>query len=153
RGSSVTVNATWKNAGLPFVATNHIYVQGTSPVLTIQPGVTVKFNQNVVLYVGYNPTSATLQAVGTAASPITFTANTASPSPGFWGGINLSTSTAASTQISYATVSYAGGTGGGIAVNGCSPTISNVTVQNNSQFGVYVNNGSPTISSLTATAN
>src|SRR5262249_27056675 len=75
RGSTVGTNTTWKNVGLPFIATNMVFVQGTSPVLTIQAGVTVKFNANIELIIGLNGASGGLQAVGTSASPITFTAN------------------------------------------------------------------------------
>src|SRR5262249_22618278 len=82
-----------------------------------------------------------------------FTANTANPTPGYWRGIEFDQYTAAGSQISYATVSYGGGLGGGIIISGSSPTISNVTVQNNSNAGVYINNRSPAISSLTATSN
>src|SRR5215472_994880 len=152
---TISTSTTWTLAGSPYIVTGDIYVQNSAapvPILTIQAGVTVKFNSGTNMYIGWSYPGG-LQAVGTSSSPIVFTAN-GSTTPGFWRGIQLSTSTS-STQISYATVSYGGvnGAWGGIHVNGCSPTISNVTASNNMNGGVTVNGGAPTITSLTSTGN
>lgn len=46
-GGNITTNTTWTLAGSPYIATKDIYVSGSgAPVLTIELGVTVKFNQN-----------------------------------------------------------------------------------------------------------
>ncbi|MEO8190422.1 MAG: right-handed parallel beta-helix repeat-containing protein, partial [Acidobacteriota bacterium] len=151
----VSASTTWTAAGSPYIVTGDVYVQGVgAPVLTIQPGVTVKFNANATLYIGYNP-SGGLQAVGTAAQPILFTANTATPTPGYWRGIWLWTYAAATSQIAYATVSYGGvsNNNGGININGSSPTVSNVTVQNNIHSGITVTGGAAAISNVTSTGN
>src|SRR5215471_17302604 len=144
---TISTSTTWTLAGSPYIVTGDIYVQNSAPpapILTIQAGTTVKFNSGVNMYIGWSYPGG-LQAVGTSASPIVFTAN-GSTTPGFWRGIQMNASTS-STQISFATVSYGGlaNNWGGIYVIGCSPTISNVTLQNNVHSGIAVYGGAPTI--------
>src|SRR5215471_1139563 len=152
---TISTSTTWTLAGSPYIVTGDIYVQNSAapvPILTIQAGVTVKFNSGTNMYIGWNYPGG-LQAVGTSSSPIVFTAN-GSTTPGFWRGIQMNVP-ATSTQISFATVSYGGlaNNWGGIYVIGCSPTISNVTLQNNVHSGIAVYGGAPTITALTATGN
>src|SRR5207237_2472275 len=74
---------------------------------------------------------------------------------GYWRGIYFGPTAAASSQLSYATVVYAGQTGsrGGIHVVTCSPTLSNLTVQNNAYAGISIAGGSPAISGSTVSSN
>ncbi len=151
---TISTSTTWTLANSPYVVTGDIKVQGSgSPVLTIQPGVTVKFNQNVNFFVGANAAGG-LQAVGTSSQPITFTAN-GSTTAGYWRGIQLMSGTLSSGQIAYATVSYGGvsASSGGISITSCSPTISNVTAQSNANSGISVLSGAPTISNSTLSGN
>ena len=64
--NSNVVNQTWTPAGSPYCVRARITVTGS---LTIQPGVTVRVDDNDFITV-----NGTLQAVGTAAQPIVFTA-------------------------------------------------------------------------------
>jgi hypothetical protein len=82
RNSTAQVSTTWRKTGLPYIASGDISVQKNGapvPTLTVQAGVTVKFNSGVNFFVGPSYQGG-LQAVGTAAQPITFTANTGSTS-------------------------------------------------------------------------
>ena len=99
--------------------------------LTVQPGVTLKFNQHVELNV-----SGTLQASGTAAQPIVFTANTNSPASGYWRRLYIGYGGRAT--LDYATVQYAGDSDGqGIADDSGTLTVTNSTIANNSGSGIY----------------
>jgi len=147
RFSTVTSNATWKSFGLPYVTTNNIGVgAASSPTLTISAGVTVKFCQNCNLVVGYS-TPGTLSAVGTAALPITFTAN-GSTSPGFWQGLQFFPGTTASSILQYATVSYSTG----IVVQSASPTVDHTTLSTNTA-GLTTTSATPIVRNCTFTGN
>ncbi|MDD3363842.1 MAG: S-layer homology domain-containing protein, partial [Syntrophomonas sp.] len=66
-GSTVNYDTTWPNQGYPYYVTGNVTV-AASKTLTIEPGVVVKFADNVGLYVSGN-----LIAQGTEGSPIYFT--------------------------------------------------------------------------------
>ncbi|MGH9315576.1 MAG: Ig-like domain-containing protein [Thermoanaerobaculia bacterium] len=156
-GATVDVNTTWKNTSLPFIVTGAVYVEknGTpTPVLTIEPGVTVKFNAGLTLKVG-SGYPGTLSAVGTSGQPITFTANSGSPTAGFWNSLLLGAGVTATT-IAYATVSYGGSTAytyGGVTVEGSAPTLDHVTLSNNAYAGVRTNGATPTIANCAFSGN
>ncbi|MEZ4639006.1 MAG: right-handed parallel beta-helix repeat-containing protein [Caldilineaceae bacterium] len=69
--------------------------------LTIEPGVTVKFNGPYDLLIG-----GVLDAKGAIGSPVVFTSGSADPQPGDWGEIHL-VSSAQSSTLSNVTVEYA----------------------------------------------
>lgn len=77
-------NTTWSLANSPYVITGTVVVF-PGVTLTIQPGVTVKFDTNQVLEIR----QAKLIASGTNTDSITFTANSSSPAKGFYTGIYL----------------------------------------------------------------
>jgi flagellar hook assembly protein FlgD len=157
RPSVADISATWKNFGLPYVVSGadvHVQSSLALPVLTIEAGVTVKFCNGCDLLIGWSAPGK-LNAVGTSAQPIIFTADSATATAGYWQGVRFGTLADSFSQLAWATVSYAGnGTNwGGVSVLGSSPSIQNVTSQNNFYAGISVNGGSPTISSSTVTAN
>jgi flagellar hook assembly protein FlgD len=157
RGSTADVSATWKSFGLPYVVTGDVSVERSAspvPVLTIEAGSTVRFNANRTLWVGTNYPGE-LQAVGTPIAPITFTANSVSPTPGFWLGVRLFSHSTAASRIANATISYAGqsGVNAALAMYLSSATIQNLTSQNNQHAGIAATGGAPTISGLVATNN
>jgi parallel beta-helix repeat protein len=103
--------------------------------LTINPGVSISFTNGASLTV-----NGTLNAVGTAAEPITFT-SPGSVTPGSWGNIVFNGSGAASSIISYANIQY----GGGIQfLSGANATLENSTISNCTQ-GVYIYQAAPSI--------
>jgi hypothetical protein len=90
-----------------------LVLASNTPVLTIEPGVVLRFKKGGVLRVtastGTQPARAVLVAVGTAAKPIVFTSAEANPSAGDWLGIYFGQVPLAANRIEHAVVSFAGG--------------------------------------------
>lgn len=107
---AVGTTQTWPNLGIPYVVHEDLHVEGSgAPVLTLTAGTELRFDAARGLYVGTCGAggAGTLIAVGTAASPIRFTANAATGTPGFWAEIAISCTATGSTRIEHAIVEYA----------------------------------------------
>lgn len=111
-------NTTWTLANSPYIVTDTVVVF-PGVTLTIQPGVMVKFDDDVCLEIrqGY------LIAQGTLANPITFTSNSGSPTIGIWGNIYLNGSHA---KISHCNFYYAD-----VAIINLEDSLKNCTFQYN----------------------
>jgi len=106
QGGSVLSDLTLTKACSPYIIRDYIQVN-EGAVLTIAPGVTLKFEDSVGISVG-NADIGTLVAVGTAQDPITFTSAASPPLPGDWGAIRLFDGTTTGTKIAYARVNSCG---------------------------------------------
>lgn len=112
RHGEVHTSQTWANHGIPYVAAANVNVEGAgAPTLTLAPGVELRFEASRWLNVGYNTVrgAGNLVANGTATSPVKFTANSATPSAGFWAGIYFGDAAGSASRLSHAIVEYAGG--------------------------------------------
>jgi hypothetical protein len=78
----IYTNTTWTKAKSPYIITDTVVVF-PGVTLTIQPGVTVKFANNIRLELR----QATLIAEGTSTDSITFTSNSAVPYAGIWNSV------------------------------------------------------------------
>ena len=152
RGGTITTNETWPSPVIrTVIATTTI---GSAGVLTINAGSTVKFTSNTGIDV-----TGKLIANGTSGNLITFTSNATTPAPGNWNYIKFNSGVNPSaSQISYATISYAGQNAsfpGAIYVNGSSPTFSNLTVSYSLKSGITVTGATatPSVTSATLTNN
>ena len=80
--------------------------------LTVEAGVTVRMRKGAALTLQGDgrtkPTNGSLVVAGTAAAPVTFTSDAASPAPGDWKGIWLEGGAPADLKIEHAVIEYAG---------------------------------------------
>lgn len=122
---SVTESTTFHARGVPYrvghpTSPGTLYVAGpdnlTPAVLTLEPGVTLRFKEGGVLYVeaftGAEPASGALVAVGTGAAPIVFESAAATPAAGDWLGIWFGKVPLATNVMTYTRVAHAGGANG-----------------------------------------
>ncbi len=78
----IYVNTTWTLANSPYIVTDTLVVF-PGVTLTIEPGVVVKFDNNIYLEIR----DANIIAQGTSVDSITFTSNSGVPVHGIWGGV------------------------------------------------------------------
>ncbi len=145
-GGRIAADTTWTLANSPYVVTSSVQVYGTTstPVtLTIEPGVTVKFNNNMSLQIGSGANKGALISQGTSTNRITFTRSGTS---GAWTGLNFQDGTVdGTTIIEYADIQYSAG----VTITSASPTIRNSTITNVTGYGLTLNSSNPVIDTVT----
>jgi hypothetical protein len=123
---------TWENAGLPYRVDGWIVVEENS-CLKVEPGVTVRFAQNASLWA-----YGTIQAIGTAAQPITFTGTSATP--GWWQGVGVEGSGGSSNRGSifdFTTIEYAGSYYGNLYLYDAQVIVRHSILRHSSTDGLY----------------
>ena len=151
-GGQLDRSITWRDEDVPIVVLNSITVRGANHNdivgLTVNPGVEVRFSQNMQLIVGAVSGSAQfygwIKANGTEENPIVFTSNQGTHSAGYWKGIYFHTNTKdADTILDHVIVEYGGNTSNAnIYAASAAPTIQNSTIRNSSYYGIYLDGGS-----------
>ncbi|HTA82592.1 MAG TPA: T9SS type A sorting domain-containing protein [Bacteroidia bacterium] len=112
-------NTTWTKANSPYIITDTVVVF-PGVVLTIEPGVTVKFVDNQELEIRQGQ----LIANGTSTDSITFTSNSTTPTPGIYAGVYLNGGSSES-QFRYFNLLYSNNglqnntTGNGFIIKEC----------------------------------
>ncbi len=170
-GGTISTDTTWTLAGSPYVVTGGVDVKGTDgpdgvTTLTIEPGVEVRFNAGRWLKVGDGAPGALVADGDAAGGPATivFTANTGSPTRGFWYGLQFADMTQNGTVIRNAVVEYGGTPGpwgsaglyvgnmysGGAAFQ---VVVDKVTVRESAGPGIRVESGGVLVSGSTITSN
>ena len=79
----ITSNTTWSLINSPYIVTSNILVS-SGVTLTIEPGVTIKFNSGL-----YIKNEGIITAVGTSSNKITFESSANSPVKSDWSGIRI----------------------------------------------------------------
>ncbi|MFY9942052.1 MAG: right-handed parallel beta-helix repeat-containing protein, partial [Desulfobacterales bacterium] len=169
RGGNVTASGVWPKQQLPYVVSGDVTVRGTSAaaaVLTIAPGVVVRFMPGTGLTIGYSSYKGALDASGTETEPIVFTSNVAAPAPGDWKALCFYDATDdESTVLENCVVEYGGATynssvycyyaaptirnsvfrfggGHGIRLYYSTPTLEGNAISGNALDGIYGDSGS-----------
>src|SRR3990172_3410655 len=143
---AINTNTTWSLINSPYDVCIGGVTVGPAATLTIEPGVTVQFENAAANKLNV---SGTLSALGTLTQPITFTGVVATP--GSWGGISA-TNTAinpAQVNISYLTLDYGGvnvSFGAQLYVDQAVVTMTNSLIRNGVSHGVYVASNNPQVS-------
>jgi parallel beta-helix repeat protein len=154
-GDTVEYTATWQALDVDYVVEDDIEIEGSSnPMITIEDGVTMRFETNAGLLVG-DGDAASLQALGSSSVGITFTSASATPAAGDWDGVKLdSRCDAADVLMEWVTVEYGGDNGkGNLYIYGCDATIADSLMAYSSTWGIYVSSASPTITDVTYLGN
>lgn len=145
-GTNINQNTTWTAANSPYIVQGAVNVAGSSgqtAILTIEPGVEVRLQNNASIVIGNNGRGA-LVARGTESSPIRFTSETAQP--GSWGGLRFGSQTDATSAIEHAIIEYAGQSNvPAIEINSSTLVIRNSIIQSSANTAVLINASSPTI--------
>ena len=155
----ITSDTTWTLANSPYIVIGGVLVNN-GVTLTIEPGVTVKFDSGFALQI-----DGTLIARGTSDNTITFTSNQTTPAAGDWGYILFSDSSTDATYdgngdytggciLEYCIVEYAGASSNAaIKAKSSSPFLSNGIIKNNSGDGIHADNAVETMQICNCTIN
>ncbi|MDD2666820.1 MAG: PKD domain-containing protein [Methanocellales archaeon] len=136
----ISFDTTWTLANSPYIVVGGVLVND-GVTLTIEPGVTVKFDSGFALQI-----DGTLIAQGTSDNMITFTSNQTTPVAGDWGYVLFSDSSTdyddgQGSILEYCVVEYAGGVSvdnnGAVRMNNAHPFINYCTIRNNNAAGIY----------------
>jgi parallel beta-helix repeat protein len=139
--SDINANETWE-AGVVHVIFSVVRINNAT--VTIEPGAIIRFMEGARLEVGTNAdvSTATLIARGTAGNPILFTADSETPTAGYWRNITFGNGDSGNSAIEYCTIEYGGGdyTYGDalIKIYGTPVSIQNNTFKKSAGYGVYV---------------
>ncbi|QLG50121.1 hypothetical protein [Natrinema halophilum] len=144
-GSTVT----WQGVDARYVVEDVLDVQGD---LTIETGATVSFESDAGLQVW---STGSLNATGTADTPITFTGE--QKTPGFWRGLSYRESDRVENRLIYAVVEYAGSGSFNHRVEpanvaayiGARLLLENTTIRNGAGYGLYTNASNVTTVAVT----
>ncbi|UJB64238.1 hypothetical protein YS110_05445 [Acidovorax sp. YS12] len=117
-------STTWRAAQSPYVLQGDVILDNNA-TLVIEPGVEVRMEAGA----SFTLRRGALQALGTAAQPIVVTSNAATPAPGDWSQWRFTAGTvSAQTQLDNVRIAY----GSGVVIEGASPVLNNVAIQNHS---------------------
>jgi hypothetical protein len=150
-GGPIVENTIWAKVESPIIIKSNVTVI-EDVTLIIEPGVTVKFDEDRALIV-----NGTLIAKGSEAERIVFTSN-GEQRPGYWGFIFFSNTSrdalfdrngnyTEGCIIQYADIRWGGSTKPVVSVNNSSPFIADSVIVSNRGRGISIYEGSPVIRS------
>lgn len=156
QNGDIPASTAWTYLGGTLVIDVDIEVDGTAEapaVLTLAPGLTLRFVADKGLFVAGNGGAAGLLANGTETQPIVFTPYDANL-PGQWAGVGIyGEALAGSTQLTHVTIQYGGGRSlkGNLQFKNAGGTVQDALIQYSSEYGIHVSGDefAPTLSGIT----
>ncbi len=152
---SGTQSRVWPAGGMPYLIRGNLEVRGNASTssdrtstLFLGEGVSLRFDAGTRLLIGSDSSTlggfvGRLNALG-----VTFTANSDTPTPGFWGGIYFRDSATADrieNYLDHCTVEWAGGgANGAVEINRTAVGIHESRILNTSSAGLYLTGSSAT---------
>lgn len=130
----VTASQTWTTAGSPYIINGTVFVYNNATI-TIDAGVQVRFNAGAAMRLG-NYSGGNIVANGIEENPVLFTANTDTPSPGFWDYI-LTTGWCWDTVFNHCVFEYGGANYGHIYVEGGDPEFNHCEFRHSPNYGLF----------------
>ncbi len=164
-GDSITADTTWANLGVPWVIGSQSLIAvgaAEGAALTVEAGVTVRFDAGAGLYVGHPDTGpGDLVLLGTPEAPVRFTPASTEPEGGMWRGIAIDGGARRDvTRLEDFVVEFGGQ---GIDVDGLRHAnlilkdndvdVRNAEVRGSTGFGIEITGGAPTLSDITYEGN
>lgn len=147
RGNEVTTTASWRDPGVPILATTGLDIRNSTndPVLTLGAGITLLMPRDTrVVVADFLP--GALRVAGTAERPVVMAPETPAD-PGWWLGVELGRNADSRTRFEYLEIRGAGagppGWGGGVRM-WVDPggVLRNTTIRGSPTCGVVLFNGS-----------
>lgn len=151
----VTKTATWHNVGVPYMMRQGLGIESsTSPVLTLEPGVELRFSPGGLIGVGVVSPGG-LRALGAAGNPVLFTGEFTFA--GAWMGVVIGPKAVANTLLDQVTVDYAGADDGTYATairvdKDYGPIVQHTLMRRSGGCGITRVSGSTWTTSFTAPA-
>lgn len=138
----INKNTTWSTNNI-YIIQNEVDVNSNA-VLTIEPGVTIKFENGSGITVAYNGGFGAIKANGTASKPILFTSNASVKNAGDWDAVWLYNG-ASGSSFNYCTFEYGGGYSdnyGMIYMTSAQASFDNCTFRYSESFGMSLDDES-----------
>jgi parallel beta-helix repeat protein len=141
-GGDMNTSGTWYNDGIDYIVLSDIIIWNSpNPRLTIQPGVTCRFETGIELQIGSGGYAGELYATGTAGNQIVFTS--LNDSIGGWNGIffdNASDANGATSNLQYCIIEKGNQYNISCYYTTQPATINNCTIQNSAIHGLKFDN-------------
>ncbi len=127
------------NPGIPYEIAQELALRGEH-TLTIEPGTIFEFRADTLGEFGWNSSSSTIIARGTASAPIIFRG--LAPTPGYWKGLYVRRNVRSSSALEHVHVLHGGGVDGeaNLTLDSAAP-VSNSRFANSSGYGVRIPRG------------
>jgi len=155
-GGTVPDSATWIDHGVPYLAQDFAVEGPRNPMLTLAPGVVIRFNLNTQMRVGALDPGG-LRVLGLPGQPVTLTSQQPA-SPGYWRGVLLGALADSNSMIDYALVDDAGASQNGppeaaVSVDhDIGPVVQHSILQHSGHCGISRGTGGAWTTDFTAAA-